>query len=325
MLRHPSLVRTAQRVIDAGPGINAAWQRSFLAGFSGRLAAALAELSPDLVVGNHGWLATALTMAQRRHGLRIPVVTYVTEPLDANALWSEPRLERAVTASTAARDDLVRLGVPAGAVDVIGYPVQRRFRDAPPRREARAQLGLEDRFTCVVSLGAEGIAGRPAEVARALAGTGSQVVVIVGRNERLAGELRAATADLPGVAVRGFVEDMERYLAAADVFVGKAGPASVMETLAVGRPLVITAYAGLNERRVVEFVQARGLGELATRPDALVGAVERLRADPSSRRETEDRIDALGFDRMANALGRYLIHYARTGAPPDTLSEAGLA
>ncbi len=316
MLRYPLLVRSAQRLIDAAPAITASTQRVMLDGFARRLATVLGELAPDLVVGNHGWLATALTLAQRRHGLQMPVLTYVTEPLDANALWAEPRAERVLVASAGARNDLVRLGVPATVVDVVGYPVQRRFRRAPTRQQARQELGLEDRFTCLVSLGAEGLAGRPAQVARSLAADGAQVVVITGRNRELADTLRSMTDSPPHLLVREYVEDMERYVAAADVVVGKAGPASVMETLAVGRPLILTAYAGINERRVAEFVEGHALGTLVRRPEELAAAVRRLQDAPETRHATEERFDALGFDRMSDGIGHYLLHYAASGRPP---------
>ncbi|HKI56945.1 MAG TPA: glycosyltransferase [Trueperaceae bacterium] len=325
MLRYPRTVRSGQRIIDAVPGAVVAWQRVFLDDFARRLATTLGELAPDLVVGNHGWLATALTRAQRRYGLRTPVLSYLTEPLDANALWAEPRVERALAASRAARDDLVRLGVPDTLIDIVGYPVQRRFRHAPERADARRGLGLEPRFTCLVSLGAEGVAGNPADVVGALAGTGAQTVIIAGRNLRLARELEAAAAGTTGVHVRGFVEDMERYVAAADVFVGKAGPASVMETLAVGRPLLLTAYAGLNERRVAEFVESRGLGKLVPRARDIAVEVMRLQQDAGLRLDIEARIGALGFDRMADGIGRYLLHYAESREPPAPLGTWELA
>src|SRR3712207_7972196 len=46
----------------------------------------------------------------------------------------------------------------------------------------------------------------------------------------------------------------------SDVFVGKAGPSSVYEALAVGRPVLASGYAGLNELGVVRFIESRGLG-----------------------------------------------------------------
>lgn len=325
MLQHPHVVRGSQRLIDAAPAVTVTVQRVLLDGFARRLTGVLEQLSPDLVVGNHGWLATALALAKRRHGLRIPTLSYVTEPLDANALWAEPTVERTLVASLEARNHLERLGVPGDSIDVVGYPVQRRFRRAPERSQARRDLGLEERFTCLVSLGAEGVAGRPADVVRALAGNGTQVVVIAGRNERLAMELQGVADAAPGVHIRGFVDDMERYVAAADVVVGKAGPASVMEALAVGRPLIITAYAALNERRIVDFVQSHGFGAFAPDDASLLAAVERLRSDPASHHEAEMRIDALGFEHMTSAVGRYLLAYANTGRRPEPWEDTGLA
>src|SRR5690606_34422056 len=97
-------------------------------------------------------------------GLLPEVVIFATEPFDASALWSTPHAAQVLAPSAAARSDLVALGVPAPRVAVAGYPVARRFLEAPPRAAARARLALRDTFTCLVSLGAEGVAddGAPA-------------------------------------------------------------------------------------------------------------------------------------------------------------------
>ncbi len=95
--------------------------------------------------------------------------------------------------------------------------------------------------------------------------------------------------------VRAYVDDMHRYLAAADVVIGKAGPASVMEALAVGRPVLVTSSAGLNERRVVEFLQAHALGRYVPRPEQAVEA-----ARPPPRPGWPGAVAPLRRDRLRN-------------------------
>ena len=77
---------------------------------------------------------------------------------------------------------------------------------------------------------------------------------------------------------------MATYLAASDVFVGKAGPASVYEAVVVGRPALVTGYAGLNEVGVARLVEERGLGRYVRTPEELLQEVRRYALDPAPRR-----------------------------------------
>ena len=327
MLARPWLVRASQRAMDAAPALSRAVQNAVLRGFTRRVTAALNAAPPALVVVNHGWLATAFTEARLRFGLASRVVVFATEPFDASALWSAPGAETVLAPSAAAAEDLRRLGVRPEALHVSGYPVARRFHEPPGREAARRELGLGDGFAVLMSLGAEGVAGEDVtgavlEVARG----GATVLCVTGRNEALAARLRAAAAaaDLADrVRVLGFVERMEVPLAACDLMVGKAGPASTMEALAVGRPVVTASYAGLNELAVVRFLETRGLGRHAGSFAALPAAVAAWRDDPARLAAARSAAAALDFGGMTAGVGRFLTHLALTGETAPGLLSPG--
>lgn len=314
MLARPRLVRNAQRLMDRAPRLTHAAHALLLDRFARAAAAAVNAEDPALVVVNHGWLATAFTAARRSYRLRAPVVVFETEPFDASALWYAPHVERVVAPSLAAKTALVRLGVAADRVDVVGYPVRQGFLRAPRQDEARRVLGLEPRFTALLSLGAEGVSSRALAQAKALALAGHQVIAVAGRNR----ELRQAFDDLarafPSVQAIGFSDDMPTLLAASDVVVGKAGPASVMEALAVGRPVVVTGYAGLNEEAVVRFLRDRRLGSYAPDDGAMLAAVQAWSAEPDRRQAVARSAEALAFPAMARSVADYLAAFAHGGA-----------
>jgi len=318
MLGRPRGIRIAQRVMDSAPRATQAWQRVLLDGFARRAARAVNAIDPVLVVANHGWLATGFAAA-RRYGLRAPVVVYETEPFDASALWFAPGVERFVAPSMAARNALVRLGVRPTRIDVLGYPVRDGFVTAPDRAEARRALGLEDRFTCLLSLGAEGVSGRALDVARTIAEAGHAVIAVAGRNRDLEQAFGALSRVHPNVRAVGFSREMPRLLAACDVVVGKAGPASVMEALAVGRPVVVTGYAGLNEEAVVRFLVSRGLGSHAPDAAALRSELNAWSSSPERRAGAALACGRLAFPAMRHAIADALVAYATRGVSSASL------
>lgn len=314
MLKRPRLVRWGQRMTDAAPVLTRTAQDLLLNRFSRAAAQRLDALAPDLVVANHGWLATALTLAQTRHAMRSKLLVYATEPFDASALWAAPQAQCVAAPSQAAKQDLVRLGVPAAKVHVLGYPVSRAFLRPAAQEAARAKLGLAHAFTCLLSLGAEGVAGETVPLVRALLLQGLQVVVITGRNAALKGALEKIAENERLLVPVGYTTAMPDYLAAADVVVGKAGPASTMEALAMGRPVIVTAYAGLNEQRVVRFLQSRSLGSYAPTPAQVVEQVAQWRRPGQSARAARTAA-SLDFEGMRARLARFTLELTRGGHP----------
>ncbi len=317
MLGRPRLIRWAQRALDAAPVATRAAHDLLLSRFAKVAAAHYQASPPALIVVNHGWLATALTLARSRYGLRVPVVVFATEPFDASALWSTPYAETVLAPSAAAAQSLVRLGVRKSAVHVAGYPVARRFLEAPSRDEARAALGLGDAFTVLVSLGAEGVVGEDLlSTIESLAGGGVQLLCVCGRNQELRRRLEdlARRCALPP-RVYGFVDDMQTHLAASDLVIGKAGPASTMEALAVGRPVIATSYAGLNELAVVRYLVASGQGALAAGSASVIAAVATWRS-----RQAEATTPRPDFRSMTRGIGEYLTRLAQGEAPSPTPS-----
>lgn len=312
-LRFPVVARTGQRLIDAFPRTTIAGQSRALRRFARAAAADLSPAPPRLIVSNHGLITSGLVEARRLHGLDVPVLTFATEPHGISSYWADPRADHIVAPSEEVRRDLVRFGVPEEKTAVVGYPVGQAFLNAPVKAEARARLGLPDRFTCLVSFGGEGVAeSDPRAVIRALldAECSPHVVMITGRNHALRKRLAGLESGEDRLRVEGFTDDVACYLAASDVFVGKAGPASVYEALAVGRPALLTGYTALNERGVVRFVEEEGLGHYARTPAALQKAVWRYASDPTLLEEVALRRRRLGLPSMTEQLAHHIVRYA---------------
>ncbi|SOD84622.1 UDP-N-acetylglucosamine--N-acetylglucosamine transferase [Streptomyces sp. Ag109_G2-15] len=165
--------------------------------------------------------------------LSVPVLTYLTD-FSVHPLWVADGVDVHLAAhavpAAQARD--------AGARDVrVSGPVtDPRFRPAgmPERAAARARFGLPaDAPLALLVAGSWGV-GPVRQVALELRDCGATVpVVACGRNEALAGRLRA-----DGIAhAFGWVDDMPGLMHAADVLVQNAGGLTSLEAFAAGLPV----------------------------------------------------------------------------------------
>jgi UDP-glucose:(heptosyl)LPS alpha-1,3-glucosyltransferase len=162
-----------------------------------------------------------------------------------------------VALSQGNKDDLVRLyGVPESQVSVIPNGVDlERFQPSPSARdEVRRSLALAPHSIVAIFVGHEferkGL--RPVlEAIRILARRRVAVTLIVAGGDS-PDRLRTEFADLGGqLRFVGHRLDIERYYAAADVFVMPASfdisPLAGLEALASGLPVLITDLGGVRE------------------------------------------------------------------------------
>lgn len=96
-----------------------------------------------------------------------------------------------------------------------------------------------------------------------------QLAVIAGRNETLFKQLRKLSWHVPA-NVQGFVTNMPDWMRASDLVITKAGPGTIMETLAAGKPMILSSYLRGQEGGNVQFVQEAGVGVLRANPQAIV-------------------------------------------------------
>jgi UDP-N-acetylglucosamine:LPS N-acetylglucosamine transferase len=315
LLRYPLLARIGQRLMDASPRLTISGQRRAMRPFAKAAARDLRENPPLLVVSNHGILTAGFGEAKHRYGLDVPVLSYVNELCDICSYWADPRAEHTVVPTEKAMRDLLAFGIPPEKLTLLGYPVAQPFLDMPSKSEARESLGLEDRFTCVVSFGAEGLSPRQKEMVVALLDCGFQVVVIAGKNDALRADLKSLGRD--ALTVEGYVDDVATRLAAGDVFVGKAGPASVYEAFAAGLPILITGYAGLNELGTTRRIESLGLGEHVRSPAALAKTAKKYASNPRLLEEAARRCREQNVSESTETLAHYIVRYATEGKPPE--------
>jgi len=213
---------------------------------------------PALALCTHFLPAEILLHLRRKDGLRVPLGVVITD-LDSHALWLYRGVDWYFVAREETREHLVRLGIPRGTIHVTGIPVSPAFARPLPAREARLALGLDrDRPTILVVAGGFGV-GPVEAIVREVRSVGPQVqvVAICGKNSRLAARLAKLPAgDGAPLHVVGFTREMASWMAAADLFVGKAGGLTSSEALARGLGLVIVnPIPGQEERNADHYLE----------------------------------------------------------------------
>ena len=146
------------------------------------------------------------------------------------------------------------------------------------RAAERKKLGLDpERPTGLVLFGGQG-SKVMLEIAERLSDT--QLILICGKNAGLADRLRAMPAKAPRF-IEGFTSEIPYYMSLADFFIGKPGPGSISEAVAMGLPVIVerNIWTLPQERYNADWVLERKAGLVLPNFRGIRGAVEELLRD----------------------------------------------
>jgi UDP-N-acetylglucosamine:LPS N-acetylglucosamine transferase len=277
---------------------------------------ALTETRPALVVSVHPLANRLIGNTRRNYRLNFRFITVVTDLVSLHAAWADPDAELCIVPTGEAYERMRKIGMPENKLIRTGFPVHPKFTtyQGTPRA-ARAALGVDlEPFTVLVTSGGVG-GGNMRELVTALdrAYPAQQFLVITGRNTALREQLQALGLG-PNVHIYGFVDNMEEMMAASDIIVTKAGPGTLMEALAMRRPVIVTQAVGMQERGNIDFVLNYELGAFCPTVERIVAAIGEL-IDPATYTATVERLaDAVPRD-GATQIGRILLDQLREEPP----------
>jgi 1,2-diacylglycerol 3-beta-galactosyltransferase len=104
-----------------------------------------------------------------------------------------------------------------------------------------------------------------------------QLIMICGRNEKLAKALRREPSWIP-IHVEGFTTQIPYFMALSDFFIGKPGPGSISEALSRHLPVIIdcNAWTLPQERYNAQWVREKEVGIVVRSHRQVAGAVAEL-------------------------------------------------
>ena len=216
----------------------------------------------------------------------IPFVTLLTDLADyPPRFWIEPESEYIIVATERAKQQALQMGHPSNRIfETSGMVLKPRFyqKTAVDRASERKRLGLEpDCPTGIVLFGGHG-SQVMVDIAKRLDETNSgvQLIMLCGHNQQLAAELKALKTKKP-IAVQGFTENVQSFMALADFFIGKPGPGSISEALQFHLPVIVECNAKTlpQERYNAQWVTENGFGTVVTSFREIAPAVQRLLQD----------------------------------------------
>jgi 1,2-diacylglycerol 3-beta-galactosyltransferase len=239
------------------------------------------ENPADVVVSVHSVLTRPSMQAYLTLDRRPPFLTVVTDLVSTHMFWYEKQSELCMVPTQEAYERGLACGMRPEQMKITGLPVHPRFAEQlTSKEEARKELRWHPHLPAVLMVaGGEGM-GPIYETARAInaLSLNCQLVIVAGKNRALHHKL--ANSEWNQMThIYPYVTNMPRLMAAADILVTKAGPATISEACIAGLPMIISDYIPGQEDGNVTFVVENNAGVYAPKPELVAREVTKWLAE----------------------------------------------
>ena len=240
----------------------------------------------DVVVSVVPHFNRALAQGLRQARPTTRFVTVLTDIADYPPhFWIEPQGGYLICGSERAVAQARAMGIAEERIfSTSGMILHPRFYQPIEcdRRVERERRGLEpEQPTGLVLFGGQGSQAmlRIAERLEAEGPRQAQFIFICGHNQKLERALRTRRSRLR-TFVEGFTTEVPFYMTLADFFIGKPGPGSVSEAVAMKLPVIVerNAWTMPQERYNAEWIREKGVGLVVRGPHQIPAAVKEMLA-----------------------------------------------
>ena len=276
---------------------------------------------PDLIVCTHFLPAEMVSWMKAKHRLACPQTIVVTD-FDVHAMWLCHHYEHYFVALDETREHMIRLGIPAEKVSTTGIPIDPLFAEAKDKAAMRKKLGLAtNKTTILLSAGGFGV-GPIEHIVTTLFGLEhpAQIVAICGRNAELKARMEGLAADprcRPGLLHPiGYTTEMDAYMSASDVLVGKPGGLTTSEALAKGLIILIVNPIPGQEERNSDHLLEEGAAIRCNNLPVLAYKLDRLLDDAPRLARMREAVGRLARPHAARDVVRISLAVAERAARP---------
>ena len=266
-----------------------------------QFAPVLDRFQPDIVVCSFPAYANVLQDISGS-GRSCKCVVVVTDSITINASWYRSAADYFVVANEQSAAVLRRGGVQPEKIRVFGFPVSPKFAEFKEERPLPS-TNSSRRVLYMINAAKRGAP----ELAGMLAKLGLDLTVTIGRADELRSEIEAAANGHP-INIIGWTNELPRMMRENHLLIGKAGGATVQETIAAKCPMIINHVVAGQEEGNARLIVETNSGAMALSPRDVVAQVQRAFNDGAKQwREWAGNISKLSRPRAALDIAEFLM------------------
>jgi UDP-N-acetylglucosamine:LPS N-acetylglucosamine transferase len=269
---------------------------------------------PAKIVIFHFFLIRPVVEILRRHNLKTPVVTLVTDPFTAHPIWFFQKPGKYIVFSQKLKDHCIKKGIPEKEISVFPFILDEKFtRPLAPVMAAsiKQNLGyLPEKRIILILGGGDGIPKGKKILKRLMQNhPDTYIAIVCGNNKELykkAWKLKSKY-DYENLRIYGYVEFIYELINISDVVITKCGASTFMEILLSGKVPIISNYIWEQEKGNMEFVRDNFLGVYEKDIDRLPQKTLEIIRNQEIYDFYKSNIDRIGLKNGTPMVSKYLI------------------
>lgn len=287
------------RWLDRKTDYNTEFQR--LTRLKARFAPVLDRFQPDIVVCSFPAYANVLQEILGTDRV-CKCVVIVTDSITINASWYRSPADYFLVANEQSATVLRTGGVRPEKIKTFGFPVSPKFADFAEDRPSPSSNSSR-RVLYMITAAKRGAP----ELVRMLAKLDLDLTVTIGRADELRTAIELA-ADAHPIKIIGWTDELPRMMHENHLLIGKAGGATVQETIAAKCPMIVNHVVAGQEEGNARLIVETNSGVIAHSPQEVVAQVQRAFDDGAKQwREWAGNISKLSRPRAALDIAEFLM------------------
>ena len=250
---------------------------------------AFEKRKPDIIVSTHYYMTFAALEYKKRVNKNVKVITY--NPDNNIHIWWDNREHLFIVNNELAYFESIgkRKFNPAVVKQVFYTARDEIIESNLSKEEYREKLGIpQDKFCAIVADGAYACAKSKAVTDELLKSDKDMtLIMLAGKNENLFNHYNTLKKEGKinkniNLIVLPFTKNIHEYYAASDVFITKAGPNAILDSVFMGTPILVDYYAHPIEKCTTKlFVEDLGMGKALYKPKKIRRQIEEWIDNPS--------------------------------------------
>ncbi|MGL4394224.1 MAG: glycosyltransferase [Brevinema sp.] len=262
----------------------------------------LKEINPDLVLCTHFFPQNIAVDAKKKFKLSFPIITLNPDTFETFPFWDK-RGDLMLVCSDVAKMQALKWGHKEERLMVVPPALRENFdNELVDCHELHEKYGIrEDVFTILMTDGGQGVGKMEKSIRRIIRLKKElNIIAVCAKNKTLYDHLILLKNELElskspiQLTVLGFVERIQELIKMSDLFIGKSGPATILECFKMKLPVLVNFSANTAERSVVRFFKKQGViwtTDIYRLPYKLL----RILDDPSSLDQIKVKLDKIDF------------------------------
>jgi processive 1,2-diacylglycerol beta-glucosyltransferase len=228
-------------------------------------------------------------------------VVVVTDSITVNAIWYRCTADYFLVPNEQSAAVVRTGGIPPEIIKIFGFPVSPKFADLTHERPSPA--AGERKVLYIINPATL----RATELVRKLLDLDVQLTVTVGRDQKLRQAIQVVAGNRK-IDIFGWTDQLPQMLCTSHLLIGKAGGATVQESIAAACPMIINHIVSGQEEGNAQLIVETNSGAIALSPTEVLHQVERAFADDAKQwREWAANISKLSRPRASLDIAEFLM------------------